>query len=181
MKLIYAKNVAEVNEAGTIANPDYYENPKLDAEEVIIYGDYPQIQLDYKALGIPVETHKVVTGEVFNLQVGQDPAVLLKLQTQVEELKTQLGDAIRERDELLGQFQTSQSELISFKNNVPAMQARIAELESGEAILDDVNSSESNDYESWTVEQIKAYLAEKNIGFKASALKPELLKLIPKE
>ncbi|KQE54338.1 Ish1 domain-containing protein [Acinetobacter pittii] len=74
-----------------------------------------------------------------------------------------------------------QAEFDAFKNDVAAMQARIAELASGEGSTVKPEESNQNDYESWTNDQLKEFLASKNIGYKPSATKPELLKLIPKE
>ena len=74
-----------------------------------------------------------------------------------------------------------QAEFDAFKNDVAAMQARIAELASGEGSTVKPEESNKNDYESWTNDQLKEFLASKNIGYKPSATKPELLKLIPKE
>ena len=94
---------------------------------------------------------------------------------------------------------------ITFMNDVDAMQARIDELKSAAASPDlsteqfleipkemieqmvpeasqaQVTQSTDNDFASWTIPQIKDYLAAKEIGFKASASKDELLALIPKE
>ncbi|MFV5406718.1 Ish1 domain-containing protein, partial [Acinetobacter sp. 228] len=39
----------------------------------------------------------------------------------------------------------------------------------------------TNDFENWSNDQLKEYLASKDIGYKPSASKAELLKLIPKE
>lgn len=61
------------------------------------------------------------------------------------------------------------------------MQARIAELASGEGSTVKPEESNQNDYESWTNDQLKEFLASKDIGYKPTATKAELLKLIPKE
>ncbi|WPP56326.1 stress-responsive nuclear envelope protein [Acinetobacter pittii] len=74
-----------------------------------------------------------------------------------------------------------QAEFDAFKNDVAAMQACIAELASGEGSTAKPEESNQNDYESWTNDQLKEFLASKDIGYKPSATKPELLKLIPKE
>lgn len=74
-----------------------------------------------------------------------------------------------------------QAEYDAFKNDVAAMQARIAELASGEGSTAKPEESKQSDYESWTNDQLKEFLASKDIGYKPSATKPELLKLIPKE
>ncbi|HAV5348340.1 Ish1 domain-containing protein [Acinetobacter baumannii] len=216
MKLIYTRiAAAAVLEVGTIANPDYYENPNRSAEEVIIYGDYPKIQNDYEALDIPVEVRKLeepqkTTLATVNVAVGITP----ELQEVIDQAKADCKKVIEENGqlkqkiEILEQANGDSSELISensrlkdavlqadnaakaaeaqvvgikaefeaFKNDIPAMQARIAELESGKA-----TETAANDFENWSNDQLKEYLASKNIGYKPSATKAELLKLIPKE
>ncbi|AIL78627.1 Ish1 domain-containing protein [Acinetobacter baumannii] len=73
------------------------------------------------------------------------------------------------------------TEFEAFKNDIPAMQARIAELEAGKAAENSATETAVNDFENWSNDQLKEYLASKNIGYKPSATKAELLKLIPKE
>ncbi|RSZ86545.1 Ish1 domain-containing protein, partial [Acinetobacter baumannii] len=73
------------------------------------------------------------------------------------------------------------AEFEAFKNDIPAMQARIAELEAGKAAENSATETAANDFENWSNDQLKEYLASKNIGYKPSATKAELLKLIPKE
>lgn len=79
------------------------------------------------------------------------------------------------------QVVSMQAEFDAFKNSVPAMQARIAEIETGDSVMAQVNETATNDYENWSNDQLKEFLASKNIGYKPSANKAELLKLIPKE
>ncbi|HAV3007260.1 TPA: stress-responsive nuclear envelope protein [Acinetobacter baumannii] len=221
MKLIYTRiAAAAVLEVGTIANPDYYENPNRSAEEVIIYGDYPKIQNDYEALDIPVEVRKLeepqkTTMATVNVAVGITP----ELQEVIDQAKADCEKVIEENGqlkqkiEILEQASGDSSELISensrlkdavlqadnatkaaeekvvsiqaefdaFKNDVAAMQARIAELEAGKAAENSATETAANDFENWSNDQLKEYLASKNIGYKPSATKAELLKLIPKE
>ncbi|GAA5564556.1 hypothetical protein Asch03_02080 [Acinetobacter schindleri] len=221
MKLIYTRVAAVAAlEVGTIANPDYYENPNRSAEEVIIYGDYPKIQNDYEALDIPVEVRdldepKKMTLAAVDVAVGITP----ELQEVIDETKaecikvTEENTQLKQKIEILEQASGDSSELISensrlkdavvqagnatkaaeeqvvsiqaefdaFKNNVPAMQARIAEIEAGDSVMAQANETTTNDYENWSNDQLKEYLASKNIGYKPSANKAELLKLIPKE
>ncbi|NAR85000.1 HeH/LEM domain protein [Acinetobacter haemolyticus] len=67
------------------------------------------------------------------------------------------------------QLATAQSELISFKNDVGAMQARIAELQ-------------SLDYSKLKVDELKDVLKLKGIEFSSDAKKDDLLALLtPKE
>lgn len=221
MKLIYTRIAAAAAlEVGTIANPDYYENPNRSAEEVIIYGDYPKIQNDYEALDIPVEVRKLeepvkTTLATVSAVIGITP----ELQKVVDETKAECEKVVEENTqlkqkiEILEQASGDNSELISensrlkdavlqadnaakaaegkvvsiqaefdaFKNDVAAMQARITELEAGNASENPATETAANDFENWSNDQLKEYLASKNIGYKPSATKAELLKLIPKE
>ncbi|AUM25923.1 stress-responsive nuclear envelope protein [Acinetobacter pittii] len=219
MKLIYTRIAAAAAlEAGTIANPDYYEYPNRSAEEVIIYGDYPKIQNDYEDLDIPVEVRKLeepakTTLATVNVAVGITPElqeVIDNAKAECEKVVEENGQ-LKQKIEILEQANGDSSELISensrlkdavlqadnatkaaegkvvsiqaefdaFKNDVAAMQARIAELETQAAAP--VVETGANDFESWSNDQLKEYLASKDIGYKPSATKPELLKLIPKE
>ncbi|XZU98191.1 Ish1 domain-containing protein [Acinetobacter baumannii] len=221
MKLIYTRIAAAAAlEVGTIANPDYYENPNRSAEEVIIYGDYPKIQNDYEALDIPVEVRKLeepvkTTLATVSAVIGITP----ELQKVVDETKAECEKVVEENTqlkqkiEILEQASGDSSELISensrlkdavlqadnaakaaegkvvsiqtefdaFKNDVAAMQARITELEAGNASENPATETATNVFENWSNDQLKEYLASKNIGYKPSATKAELLKLIPKE
>lgn len=220
MKLIYTRVAAVAAlEVGTIANPDYYENPNRSAEEVIIYGDYPKIQNDYEALDIPVEVRdldepKKMTLAAVDVSVGITP----ELQEVIDETKAECkrvaeeNTQLKQKVEILEQASGDSSELISensrlkdavvqadnatkaaeeqvvslqaefdaFKNSVPAMQARIAEIEAGDSVKAQASET-TNDYENWSNDQLKEFLASKNIGYKPAATKAELLKLIPKE
>lgn len=221
MKLIYTRLAAAAAlEAGTIANPDYYEYPNRSAKEVIIYGDYPKIQNDYEALNIPVEVRKLeertkTTLATVNVAVGITP----ELQEVIDQAKADCEKVVEENGqlkqkiEILEQASGDSSELISensrlkdallqsdnaskaaegkvvsihaefdaFKNDVAAMQARIVELEAGKAAENPATETSTNDFENWSNDQLKEYLASKDIGYKPTATKAELLKLIPKE
>ncbi|MFX5415312.1 stress-responsive nuclear envelope protein [Acinetobacter baumannii] len=210
MKLIYTRIAAAAAlEVGTIANPDYYENPNRSAEEVIIYGDYPKIQNDYEALDIPVEVRKLeepqkTTLATVNAVIGTTPELQkaveenTQLKQKIEILEqangnslellsenSRLKDAVVQADNATKaaeeQVQSIQADFDAFKNDVAAMQARIAELESGKAAENSTTETAVNDFENWSNDQLKEYLASKNIGYKPSATKAELLKLIPKE
>ncbi|WP_151776481.1 Ish1 domain-containing protein [Acinetobacter nosocomialis] len=220
MKLIYTRVAAVAAlEVGTIANPDYYENPNRSAEEVIIYGEYPKIQNDYEVLDIPVEVRdlgepKKMTLAAVDVSVGITP----ELQEVIDETKAECkrvaeeNTQLKQKVEILEQASGDSSELLSensrlkaavvqadnatkaaeeqvvslqaefdaFKNSVPAMQARIAEIEAGDSVKAQASET-TNDYENWSNDQLKEFLASKNIGYKPAATKAELLKLIPKE
>ena len=79
------------------------------------------------------------------------------------------------------QLATLHGEFNSFQNDPEAMKARIAELEAGKGTPDPLDGPTPGDYENWKVDQIKAYLTDKGIEFKQSALKPELIALIPQD
>ncbi|CAH1093006.1 MULTISPECIES: stress-responsive nuclear envelope protein [Acinetobacter] len=210
MKLIYTRIAAAAAlEVGTIANPDYYENPNRSAKEVIIYGDYPKIQNDYEALDIPVEVRKLeepakttlatvstvigITPELQkvveeNTQLKQKIEILEQASGDSSELiseNSRLKDAVLQADNAAkaaeGKVVSIQAEFDAFKNDVAAMQARITELEAGNASENPATETAANDFENWSNDQLKEYLASKNIGYKPSATKAELLKLIPKE
>ncbi|MFE1708386.1 stress-responsive nuclear envelope protein, partial [Acinetobacter baumannii] len=190
MKLIYTRiAAAAVLEVGTIANPDYYENPNRSAEEVIIYGDYPKIQNDYEALDIPVEVRKLeepqkTTMATVNVEVGVIPelqAVMDDAKAECEKVIEENGQ-LKQKIEILEQASGDSSELISensrlkdavlqadnaakaaegkvvsiqaefeaFKNDVAAMQARIAELEAGKAAENPATETAANDFENWS-------------------------------
>lgn len=83
--------------------------------------------------------------------------------------------------ELEEQLATVKGEFIAFQNDTEAMKARIAELEAGKGTPDPLDGPTPGDYENWKVDQIKAYLTDKGIEFKQSALKPELIALIPQD
>lgn len=121
-----------------------------------------------------------------------------KVVAENEALQDQLKKAIAD-------LETERAVHIAFMDDVDAMQARIDELKSAAANPDpntkqfleipkemieqvipeasqaQVTQSADNDFASWTIPQIKDYLAAKEIGFKSSASKDELLALIPKE
>lgn len=123
-----------------------------------------------------------------NSQLKQKVEILEKANGNSSELiseNSRLKDAVTLADnatkEAEGKVVSIQTEFDAFKNDVVAMQARIAELEAGTGTTAQPETSNLNDYESWTNEQLKEFLASKDIGYKPTATKPELLKLIPKE
>lgn len=89
------------------------------------------------------------------------------------------------------QLETAKAELIAFKNDVPAMYARIAELqgdttpagatsdnqktELNEESADDVQDV---DYSQWTADQLREQLNKRGIKFKARDSKDELIALL---
>ncbi|MCG5256909.1 stress-responsive nuclear envelope protein [Acinetobacter pittii] len=111
-------------------------------------------------------------------QVSSNNSELLSENSRLKDESILTGKALKLAEE---QAEGYKAELNSFKNDIAAMQARIAELEAGTGTTVQPEESNQNDYESWTNDQLKEFLASKDIGYKPSATKPELLKLIPKE
>ncbi|KCZ38999.1 stress-responsive nuclear envelope family protein [Acinetobacter baumannii 45002_9] len=123
-----------------------------------------------------------------NTQLKQKIAILEQASGDSSELiseNSRLKDAVLQADNATKAAEEKvvsiQAEFDAFKNDVAAMQARIAELEAGKAAENSATETAANDFENWSNDQLKEYLASKNIGYKPSATKAELLKLIPKE
>lgn len=136
------ENVAELQAQGyTLRKASaYHEADTLEACAEVA-GDVPQAYLDL----IKRNKANIVTA---NVQVSITPDDLTNTKEQLA---------------------TAQSELISFKNDVGAMQARIAELQ-------------SLDYSKLKVDELKDVLKLKGIEFSSDAKKDDLLALLtPKE
>ncbi|RSP90806.1 stress-responsive nuclear envelope protein [Acinetobacter baumannii] len=123
-----------------------------------------------------------------NGQLKQKIEILEKANGDSSELiseNSRLKDAVTLADNATkaaeAQVVSIQAEFDAFKNDVAAMQARIAELQAGKGTTAQPEESSLNDFENWSNDQLKEYLASKDIGYKPSATKAELLKLIPKE
>ncbi len=109
-------------------------------------------------------------------QASGDSSELISENSRLKDAVLQADNATKAAE---GKVVSIQAEFDAFKNDIAAMQARIAELETQAAAP--VVETGANDFESWSNDQLKEYLASKDIGYKPSATKPELLKLIPKE
>lgn len=169
MKVIYTNTIPENREHNACYRTSFL-GVIGEASFVHVDDDFPnadEIRNAYSHLNGSVEPN-------FNLgslvPVEQFEAVVAKL--------TESEQAILSAEE---QLATVKGEFIAFQNDPEAMKARIAELESGKGTSDPLDGPTPGDYENWKVDQIKAYLTDKNIDFKQSASKPELIALIPKE
>ncbi|MDX9630426.1 Ish1 domain-containing protein [Acinetobacter baumannii] len=111
-------------------------------------------------------------------QANGDSSELISENTRLKDAVLQADNATKAAE---GKVVSIQAEFDAFKNDVAAMQARIAELDAGKAAENPATDTATNDFENWSNDQLKEYLASKNIGYKPSATKAELLKLIPKE
>ncbi|HAV4964072.1 TPA: stress-responsive nuclear envelope protein [Acinetobacter baumannii] len=111
-------------------------------------------------------------------QANGDSSELISENTRLKDAVLQADNATKAAE---GKVVSIQAEFDAFKNDIPAMQARIVELEAGKSGENPATETAANDFENWSNDQLKEYLASKNIGYKPSATKAELLKLIPKE
>ncbi|EOH6309221.1 Ish1 domain-containing protein [Acinetobacter baumannii] len=111
-------------------------------------------------------------------QAGGNQSELLSENSRLKDAAVLADKALKDAE---AQVVGIKTEFEAFKNDIPAMQARIAELESEKAAENPATETAANDFENWSNDQLKEYLASKNIGYKPSATKAELLKLIPKE
>ncbi|MFV5193230.1 hypothetical protein ACMXYY_14010 [Acinetobacter courvalinii] len=96
-------------------------------------------------------------------------------------LKDALTNAEKSVQTINEQFTLLKAEYEAFQNDVGAMSARIGELTAGSATESQNDVPKLVDYESWDEDQIKELLTSKDIGYKPTATKAQLLKLIPKE
>lgn len=152
------ENVAELQAQGyTLRKASaYHEADTLEACSEVA-GDVPQAYLDLIAR---TKANIITT----NVQVSITP----ELQATINEAKTECEKVRAENVELKEQLATAQGELIAFKNDVAAMQARIDELK-------------SVDYSKLKVDELKDVLKLKGIDFPSDAKKDDLLALLPKE
>lgn len=54
-EITYSRQKTDFIEGRLYSNPRFYSAPKSGVTKVLLVGDWPQIEADYKALGIPVE------------------------------------------------------------------------------------------------------------------------------
>ncbi|MDC4509375.1 stress-responsive nuclear envelope protein [Acinetobacter baumannii] len=111
-------------------------------------------------------------------QASGDSSELISENSRLKDALLQADNATKAAE---GNVVSIQAEFDAFKNDVAAMQTRIAELEAGKAAQNQATETSTNDFENWSNDQLKEFLASKDIGYKPTASKAELLKLIPKE
>ncbi|EOU1278143.1 Ish1 domain-containing protein, partial [Acinetobacter baumannii] len=104
-------------------------------------------------------------------QASGDSSELISENSRLKDAVLQADNATKAAEEKVVSIQ---AEFDAFKNDVAAMQARIAELEAGKAAENSATETAANDFENWSNDQLKEYLASKNIGYKPSATKAEL-------
>ncbi|MFN1861355.1 stress-responsive nuclear envelope protein, partial [Acinetobacter baumannii] len=101
-------------------------------------------------------------------QASGDSSELISENSRLKDAVLQADNATKAAEEKVVSIQ---AEFDAFKNDVAAMQARIAELEAGKAAENSATETAANDFENWSNDQLKEYLASKNIGYKPSATK----------
>lgn len=55
MELIYSRQASDYIKGRAYSNPRFYSAPRRGVTKVYLVGDWPKIEADYKALGVPVE------------------------------------------------------------------------------------------------------------------------------
>lgn len=55
IELIYSQQSSDFCEGRAYANPRFYSTPRQGVSKVFLVGDWPKIEADYTALGVPVE------------------------------------------------------------------------------------------------------------------------------
>ncbi|MEO4064583.1 MULTISPECIES: HeH/LEM domain protein [Gammaproteobacteria] len=196
MKVIYTNNIPLIRDPSVCYRNDFI-GVIGNATAVEVDDDFPDAEIikqAYGRLAIPLEEEAADVGSNSDLKLQERLTDALSKLESVEAEKTrleaentrlegELAEEVAEKAALLvdEQIATAKGELASFKNDIPAMKARIAELEAGKGTPDPLDGPTPGDYENWKVDQIKAYLTDKGIEFKQSALKPELIALIPQD
>ncbi|MFX6782258.1 Ish1 domain-containing protein, partial [Acinetobacter baumannii] len=94
-------------------------------------------------------------------QASGDSSELISENSRLKDAVLQADNATKAAEEMVVSIQ---AEFDAFKNDVAAMQARIAELEAGKAAENSATETAANDFENWSNDQLKEYLASKNIG-----------------
>ncbi|EMH9698592.1 stress-responsive nuclear envelope protein, partial [Acinetobacter baumannii] len=99
-------------------------------------------------------------------QANGDSSELISENTRLKDAVLQADNATKAAE---GKVVSIQAEFDAFKNDVAAMQARIAELDAGKAAENPATDTATNDFENWSNDQLKEFLASKDIGYKPSA------------
>lgn len=142
MKIIYAEKSTGINEDASFQNPKYFERPDGDAISVVIYGDYPEIEAAYQALGVEVEVREVakpsnpitvtvVTALSPELQqvIDDAKAECEKVQAENTDLIADLKDALDAKDQAQAKLTETEGQLGVLQTENTELKAKIAELE----------------------------------------------------
>ncbi|ELX04553.1 Ish1 domain-containing protein [Acinetobacter baumannii] len=104
-------------------------------------------------------------------QASGDSSELISENSRLKDAVLQADNATKAAEEKVVSIQ---AEFDAFKNDIPAMQARIVELEAGKSAENPATETAANDFENWSNDQLKEYLASKKL-VTTVATKAELL------
>ncbi|HAV5501199.1 TPA: HeH/LEM domain protein [Acinetobacter baumannii] len=161
-----------IGEASLVHVDDDFPNAEEVREAYSHLGEMTEQSFTEGTL-VPVEQFDAVAAKLLKVEEESE--------AEITRLKGELAEANQAVLTAQEQSATAKGELASFLNDIEAMKDRIAELEAGKGTPDPLDGPTPGDYENWKVDQIKAYLTDKDIDYKQSASKPELIALIPKE
>lgn len=142
MKIIYAEKSTGIHEDASFQNPKYFERADKQAKSVVIYGDYPEIVMAYKDIGIDVEVRELSKqkGEItVGVQVGITPELQQviddakseceKVQTENTSLIESLNAALDAKDQLQAKLTETEGQLSAVQTENTELKAKIAEME----------------------------------------------------
>lgn len=109
MKIIYAKKSSGIDEQGSFQNPEYYLKSELNAQSVVIYGDYPHIKADYEELGVDVEVRELPKAKPLTIDVKV--SITPELQATMDQAKAECEKVIAENVDLKQQIETLKADL----------------------------------------------------------------------
>lgn len=141
MKIIYASKSSGIDEIGSFQNPKYFEKPNPKAEDVIIYGAYPNIEAAYKKLGISVEVRDVPQAYLDapkkadgKLMVGDTKANYEKLMAENAELTEQLKKERQAVKKLTDEVTDTKAILQAIEAERDALAAQLTALQAKETV-----------------------------------------------
>ncbi|EZJ12584.1 hypothetical protein J734_3430 [Acinetobacter baumannii 24860_1] len=91
-------------------------------------------------------------------QASGDSSELISENSRLKDAVLQADNATKAAEEKVVSIQ---AEFDAFKNDIPAMQARIVELEAGKSAENPATETAANDFENWSNDQLKEYLLVK--------------------
>lgn len=153
MKIIYALKSSGIDEIGSFQNPKYFEKPNPKAEDVIIYGAYPNIEAAYKKLGISIEVR-----DVPQATVGDAKAEYEKVAAENMELTEQLKKEREAVKKLTDEVADTKAILQAIEAEHDALAAKLTALEAKETVV--VNETTAIDSEKIAVNAAKAAKAK---------------------
>ncbi|EKK13509.1 HeH/LEM domain protein [Acinetobacter baumannii Naval-72] len=194
MKVIYTNTIPEKRDHNACYRTSFL-GVIGEASFVHVDDDFPnadEIRNAYSHLNGSVEQNfnedSLVPVEQFDAVVAKLAKAEEESEAEITRLKGELAEANQAVLTAEEQAATAKGEFASFLNDIEAMKARIAELESGVGGQTPEDGQKPSDtqpqpinYSGLKVDELRAVLTEKGIAFEPGAKKDELLALIPKE